>query len=95
MEPDVAAEIIIQAICPRCKQNYTQKTEYWTKLYDLDKSDGSRRYLDNHFGAIKDALVNVLFRKNPCPMCTASTTIDGSNESAVAGEGKYKGWPQR
>ncbi|KKK60535.1 hypothetical protein LCGC14_3023410 [marine sediment metagenome] len=77
LAPDVAAEIIIQAKCLRCNQNYTQKTKYWTKLYELDKAEGSRRFLDNHFGAIKDALISVLFRNNPCPKCREQGMIDG------------------
>ncbi len=80
LKPDVAAEIIILAKCLHCNQIYTHTTEYWTKLYELDKAEGSRRYLDNHFGAIKEALISGLFRNNPCPKCRSPKTIDAPKE---------------
>ena len=76
---DVAAEIIIRAICPHCNQNYTYTTKYWTKLYELDKSEVSHFFLINHFGAIQEALISVLFRNNPCPMCSTPKPVDGDS----------------
>ncbi len=80
MDDDVAAEIIIQAKCLRCNQSYTYTTKYWTKLYELDKAEGSRRYLDNDFGAIKEALISILFRNNLCWQCRPPKTVDSSTE---------------